>query len=123
MAKDMTQVFVLDGSYLDKKRKEMKNDISYARYKVGSTWYNAVIQKAEVLPDGKVEVTFIIDHTVSGNITITAIELYDHNGARIGSKTVSIERKDATEGILYVSRFTLFQAVKSDDNTGAYDAL
>ena len=119
----MADVFTLDSAYLAAKRTEIKNDISYARYKVGSTWYQAAIQNAEVLNRGVVEVTFLIDHTVVGNITVTGVELYDHNGQRIGGKTVSITRADATEGILYVCRFKLFQVVDNSSNTGAYDAL
>ena len=119
----MADVFTLDSTYLAAKRKEIKNDPSYARYKVGSTWYQAKIEKAEVLNSGVVEVTFLIDHTVSGNITVTAIELYDHNGTRIGSRTVSITRADATEGILYVCRMALFQVVPNTAGTGGYDAL
>lgn len=119
----MADVFTLDSTYLDRKRAEIKNDISYARYKVGSTWYNANIQNATVLNNGVVEVTFLIDHTVSGNITVTGVELYDHSGRRIGSKTVSITRADATEGILYVCRLSVFQVTENSSNTGAYDAL
>lgn len=119
----MADVFTLDSDYLAAKRQEIKNDIAYARYKVGSTWYNANIQNAVVLNDGRVEVTFLIDHTVSGNITVTGVELYDHNGVRIGSRSVSIRRADATEGILYVCRFSLFQVVQNSGGTGAYDKL
>ena len=119
----MADVFTLDSNYLAGKRTEIKNDIAYARYKVGSSWYQAAIQNAVVLASGVVEVTFLIDHTVSGNITVTAIELYDRNGSRIGSRTVSITRADATEGILYVCRLSLFQVVPNTSGTGAYDAL
>ena len=115
----MADVFTLDSNYLAGKRTEIKNDISYARYKVGSSWYQAAIQNAEVLSSGVVEVTFLIDHTVSGNITVTGVELYGHNEQRIGSKTVSITRADATEGILYVCRFSLFQVKENTSNTGA----
>lgn len=119
----MADVFTLDSSYLSNKRTEIKNDVAYARYKVGGSWYQAAIQNATVLNNGVVEVTFLIDHTVSGNITVTGVELYDHNGVRIGSRTVSITRADATEGILYVCRFSLFQVVENSSSTGAYDAL
>ena len=119
----MADVFKLDPSYVSSKRKGIKNDIASARYKVGNSWYTAKIEKAEILADNRIEVTFVIDHTVSGNITITGIELYDHNGTRIGSKDVSITRADATEGILYVCRFSLFQVVENADKTGKYDAL
>ena len=119
----MADVFTLDSAYLANKRAEIKREIAYARYKVGNTWHRAEIESATVLNDGRVEATFLIDHTVSGNITVTGVELYDHNGVRIGSKTVSITRADATEGILYVCRFRLFQVVENTGKTGAYDAL
>lgn len=116
-------VFTYDEAYLDSKRKQIKNDVAYARYQVGEDWYTAEIENAEVLENGCIEVTFIIDHTVTGNITVTAIELYSRNGARIGRKNVNITRSDATEGIMYVCRLSLFQAVPNDKNTGAFDAL
>lgn len=119
----MADVLTYDSAYLAKNRTRIKNDVSYARYKVGSTWHVANIQNAAVLPDGRVEVTFLIDHTISGNITVTGIELYDNNGVRIGSRTVSITRQDAVEGILYVCRLSLFQVVPNSGGTGAYDAL
>ena len=119
----MADVFTLDSNYLAGKRTEIKNDIAYARYKVGSSWYQAAIQNAVVLASGVVEVTFLIDHTVSGNITVTGVELYNHNGIRIASKTVSITRADAVEGIMYVCRLSLFQVVPNTSGTGAYDAL
>lgn len=116
-------VFTLDAGFLAGYREQIKNDIAYARYKVGSSWYRAEIQKAEVLSTGVVEATFLIDHTVTGNITVTAVELYNHAENRIGSKNVSITRADATEGILYVCRFKLFQVVDSENKTGDYNAL
>lgn len=119
----MADVFTLDSAYLTSKRKQISTDFAYARYKVGNSWYKANIEKAEVLPNGRVEVTFIIDHTVTGNITVTSIELYDHNDVRIGYRPVSITRGDATEGILYVCRFSLFQVVENAQKNGAYDAL
>lgn len=119
----MANVFTLDSAYLAEKRADIKNDIAYARYKVGNTWYQAAIQSAQVRDDGRVEVKFLIDHTVSGNITVTSVELYDHNSVRIGSRAVSITRADATEGILYVCRFSLFQITENSSGTGAYDAL
>lgn len=116
-------VLTYDSAYLDEKRNDMKNDVAYARYKVGNSWYQTAIESASILADGRIEVTFIIDHTVSGNITVTGVELYNHNGTRIASKTVSITRADAVEGIMYVCRLSLFQVVPNTSGTGAYDAL
>ena len=52
-------------------------------------------------------VTFVIDHTVAGNITVTEVQLYDHSGILWASKGENITRADAQEGILYRFRFTI----------------
>lgn len=118
-----SNVFTLDAGYLTRKKQQMINEIRYAEYKVGSTWHRTDIQSAQILADGRVEVVFIIDHTIAGNITVTGVRLLDLNGSLVGSKSTSITRADATEGISYTCRFKLFQVVENDSNTGAYDAL
>ena len=117
-----SNVFTLDSAYLGRLRTRVMKEIRYAEYKVGSTWYRTDIQTSQILSDGRVEVVFVIDHTVAGNITVTGVRLYDENGEKIGEKTTSITRADATEGISYTVRFRLFQAVDNSTNTGAYDA-
>jgi len=118
-----SNVFTLDSGYLNRKKQQMMNEIRYAEYKVGDTWHRTDIQTAQILSDGRVEVVFVIDHTIAGSITVTGVRLYDRNGELVGSKTTSITREDATEGISYTCRFRLFQVVENEDNTGAYDAL
>lgn len=98
---------MLTTNALNSLRNHLKNSIAYAKYKVGSTYYKAQIETAEVLADGRIAVTFIIDHTVAGNITVTEVQLYDHSGVLWASKAESITRKDAQEGILYRFRFTI----------------
>lgn len=119
----MADVFTLDSAYLTARRTAIKDDISYARYKVGNSWYTASIQSASVLNDGTIKATFTIDHTVVGSSTVTNVELYARNGSRIGSRAVSITRSDATEGILYICRIGLFQIVENSSGTGTYDKL
>lgn len=91
-------------------REHLKGSIAYAEYKVGSTYYKAEIQSAQVLLDGRIAITFIIDHTVAGDITVTEVRLYDHNGQLWASKAESITRKAAQEGILYRFRFTVSES-------------
>lgn len=98
---------MLTNTALDSLRNHLKNSIAYAAYKVGNTYYKAEIQDAQVLADGRITVTFIIDHTIAGNITVTEVQLFDHNGKLWASKAESITRKDAQEGILYRFRFTI----------------
>jgi len=83
------------------------DNIHYAKYKVGSTYYTANIRSAYIMPDGRVAITFIIDHTIAGNITVTEVQLYDHNGSLWASKAESISRSDVQEGILYRFAFTI----------------
>jgi len=73
---------MLTNHALTSMRTFLKNNIAYAKYKVGSTYYQAPIQSADILADGRVAVTFVIDHTVAGNITVTEVQLYDHSGIR-----------------------------------------
>ena len=47
---------MLTNSALNSLRNHLKNSIAYARYKVGSTYYQAEIQTAEVLADGRIAV-------------------------------------------------------------------
>lgn len=98
---------MLTTTALNSMRKFLKDSIGYAQYKVGSTYYRADIQTAELLADGRIAITFIIDHTVVGNITVTEVQLYDHNGVLWASKAESITRKAVQEGILYRFRFTI----------------
>lgn len=88
----------------------IKNSISYAQYKVGSTYYKANIRSAYIMDDGRVAITFIIDHTVAGNITVTEVQLYDKNGSLWASKAESISRRDVQEGILYRFAFTITES-------------
>ena len=115
--------FTLDSAWLVYKRSQIKDEIARARYKVGNTWHDATIEGVTVLADGRIEVEFIIDHTVAGNITVTAVELYNRYGTRIGGRPVSITRADATEAISYVLRIGMFQIVENGSNTGAWDKL
>lgn len=91
---------------LETMRKDLIARISSARFKVGSTWHDAQIQGAEILPDGRVAVTVLIDHTVEGKLTITEVQLCDRNGQIWASKKEKISRS-AQEGILYRFRFTI----------------
>ncbi|MDD2647329.1 MAG: hypothetical protein PHI27_06480 [Eubacteriales bacterium] len=98
---------MLTSAALQAIRTFLKNSIAYARYKVAGSYYNASIEDATILADGRISVSFIIDHTIAGNITVTEVQLFDHNGVLWASKAESITRLDAQEGILYRFRFTV----------------
>jgi len=84
-----------------------KKTIAYAQYKAGGTYYKANISSVSVLPDGRLAVDFLIDHTVPGDINVTEVQLYNTNNKLWLSKPESILRKDVQEGILYRFTFTI----------------
>lgn len=84
-----------------------KKTIAYARYRAGGTYYKTKISSVSVLPDGRLAVDFIIDHTTPGDITITEVQLYNTSGQLWLSKPESISRKNTQEGILYRFTFTI----------------
>lgn len=92
-------------------RTYLKDNLAYAKYKVGGTYYQAAIQEAIILGDGRVSVTFIVDHTVAGDITVSEVQLYSLNGVLWVTKAESITRKDAQEGILYRFRFSITEDI------------
>jgi hypothetical protein len=81
-----------------------KRTIAYAQYKAGGNYYKSKISTVSVLPDGRLAVDFLIDHTVPGDIVVTKVQLYNTNNKLWLSKPENILRKDVQEGILY--RFT-----------------
>ena len=99
----------LTAALLSALRSYVCDNLAYAQYKVGGTYYRAEITQKQVLADGRVSVTFLIDHTVAGDITVTEIGLYNYSGVCWASKAVSITRPNATEGILYRCRFTVIE--------------
>lgn len=105
----MADTITIDAVALNAVREFVRSNIAYAKYKVGSTYYRAEIIEKELLADGRISITFLIDHTVAGNITVTEVQLFNHSDVRWAYKAVSITRRDAQEGILYRCRFTVTQ--------------
>ena len=57
--------------------------ISYARYRLGSTWHTAQISRKERMKDGRVAVYFPIIPQTTEEVTITTVQLYDKSGAQV----------------------------------------
>lgn len=88
----------------------IKDNIHYAQYKVNGAYHKAEIRDARIMSDGRVGITFIIDHTLPGDIIVTEVQLYDCNGSLWASKAESISRKAVQEGILYRFAFTITES-------------
>ena len=95
---------MLTAAAIEGYRNYTENLISYARYKIGSTWYTAPVDRKERMADGRVAVYFSIEPQSATTVTVTGVRLYDKTGARWAEKTESITIDDVQEGVLY--RFT-----------------
>ena len=85
-------------------KKYIQRTVLYARYKVGS-YYRTDIKKISINSSGQVEIDFIVDHTLPGDIKITEVQLFDTENNLWLSKAESITRKARQEGVFY--RFTI----------------
>lgn len=88
---------------------EIKNYISanagYARFKGNGTYYTVPLTKAELDANGRVIISFVIDHTFPADLTVTEVQLYNKQNVIWASKSENILRRRALEGIYY--RFAL----------------
>lgn len=77
--------------------------VSHATYRVGNTYYRIKDKNLtkSYLSDGRLAISILIDHTVSGKITITEIRLHDTNNNVWLIKPENIVREDVTAGVLY----------------------
>lgn len=97
---------LLSATALQGYRNYTKRKVSYARYKVGSTWYTTKIRSVEVLSNGIVEISFMIE-LVSGSGTVSEVQVYDTDNQLWLSKTESLKMSDVSEGFYYVVRLDI----------------
>ena len=83
-----------------------KRTIDHGRYKVGNTYYQAPVE-VDILSDGRIVADILVDHTLSGDITVQEFQLFDIKNQLFCSKAESIFRRDSQEGILYRFAFTI----------------
>jgi hypothetical protein len=98
---------LLTSSAISKFKQYIQKTVAYARYRVGTTYYQIPILRTEVLADGRVAIYLLIDHSVPGQITINQIQLFDVDNDLWLEKPESITRKDTQEGVLIRITFTI----------------
>ena len=88
----------------------LKNTIAYAKYKAGDEYSQAAIQSAELMEDGRIAITLLIDYVETEDMTVTEVQLYDQYGNILVSKDADIALNTAAEGILYRFTFTITES-------------
>ena len=85
-------------------KEHTRADILKARYKVGGTYHDAVIQSKDYLSDGRLAVKILVEPPETGTVTVSEIQIYDVAGNLWLKKQENIVRESVSTGILY--RFT-----------------
>ncbi len=91
---------MLTSEALDFLRNDFMNNIAYAKYKAGDTFTTVQITNASILEDGRISISFLIDH-VETDITVSEVQLFNEADVMLASKTESIALQAFSEGILY----------------------
>jgi hypothetical protein len=83
------------------------NRIAYARYKIGSTYYNAIINDKEITAGGVVRVQFPIIPQAPATVRVTEAQLINTNSKVWAIQAVSIDIETVQTGILYWFEFNV----------------
>lgn len=96
---------MLDAAGFEDLRRYIKRRVSYARYRVGSTWYKTYLSKIDLMANGKVRVQLNIN---SGGTTITVnrVELYNTDSQQWAHQDVNIKLDPDQTGIFFWFDFT-----------------
>lgn len=92
---------ILSAKAIEGYKADTLRKIARARYKIGNTYYEPTIHRREWLADGRVAIYFSITPGISGNVTITEVQLFDTNNDLWASKVENIVISGLQEGILY----------------------
>ena len=91
--------------YLQKRRNEWLKTIVKAQYRIGSTYYDAVITEKSIEGDTLI-ILMVVDHSVTGTVNINSVRLIDVGGDVAGERTENITKK-GTQGVLMKFEFPL----------------
>ncbi|CCJ32901.1 hypothetical protein [Caloramator australicus] len=89
---------MLTSNALQKLKDFIRDNVSYGKYRIGTTYYQVPIHNIEIVDD-KVNIYLLLDNTITGTVTINQFQLYDKDNNLFAEKTESITKND-TQGIL-----------------------
>ncbi len=95
----------LDNAAFTDLRQYIKRRLSYVRYRVGSTYYNADITDAQILPSGDVRIQASL--VPNGAVQINRVEVYNNNGDLWAHQDTDINISQGQTGVLYWFDFTV----------------
>ena len=75
--------------------------LSYAKYKVGSTYYKVPIDEVKALANNRLAVFVVLNPKSEHTVTITEVQLYDTDNQLWLAAPESLSLKPMQEGLLY----------------------
>ena len=103
---------VLDTAGFSDLRQFLQRRISYARYRVGSTWTEATLSGIEILGSGVVRARLHIN-TGGSAMTVTRVELYNTERQLFASQNCNISVSAGQTGVLFWFDFNITEEVSS----------
>mgnify|MGYP006916187724 CR=1 FL=1 len=97
---------MLDSSGFNDLRNYIKRRVSYARYRVGSTWYTTTLSNCEVLANGTVRAQININNGGTA-ITVNRVELRNSDQELWAHTDCSITISANQGGVLFWFDFTI----------------
>lgn len=88
-------------NFLDERRKELLRAMDRFQYQIGGVWRDGEINSKAV--NGNDVVVFVSVPSFGAADTITAVRVFDNNGAIAGQQTINLRRTNLNSALL---RFT-----------------
>lgn len=104
---------MIDGAGFEDLRKYIKRRVSYARYRVGSTYHKIYLTKVKILQNGTVRVQVNINADGAA-ITVNRVELFNTDGQLWAHQDCNIRLEAGQTGILFWFDFTIREEVNTN---------
>ena len=104
---------MIDVAGFEDLRRYIKRRVSYARYRVGTTYHQIYLSKVQILANGTVRVQLNINSNGAA-MTVNRVELYNTDGQLWAYQDCKIELEAAQTGILFWFEFTLREEVSTN---------
>lgn len=95
----------ITSAMLDGLRRHIGTMVSYARYRIGTTWYRAEINSREVRENNSIHITFYIPIPESIDVPANRFQLCDANGNVLAERTEDVPFALHMDTILYRFKF------------------
>lgn len=95
--------------FIQKRRTEWMKAIHKVQVKVGSTYYDGVIQKREIVGD-TVVLHVVFSSLGSGTVTITSVRVIDVDGIVAAEQPENIQKSGA-QGVIFKFEFPIREEV------------